>query len=166
MSRRVASAVAVLALGVAGLAGCGGSDDERSADATPTAPLEVAPSEAASDTEAPENVGDFCAPFIEMVSALDQVDYNGSDAEQVAAMTPIMQEWAAQIADLAHPEGLPGASWKAVNQLADRLLDLPEAPTPAEFDAVEGEMSDAQKAALDDAYTWFDSSCHLDLVGR
>lgn len=168
LAARTAGAVLLTALAGLGLAGCGGTEDDPGADASPTAAssgptrVEVDPSEAASDSAAPASVGEFCAPYVEMRRTLEGIDYTLDDDEIARQMVPVMKEWADQVPDLERPPGLSDEVWDGLQLLARRISALPDEPTGKQLDAVDHDLSRADQQLISAASDWFQRNCVLD----
>ena len=110
----------------------------------------------------PDAVAAVCTPYSEMVSAIDDAAASSADPDAVAAeIGPVMKEFAAQVPDLQRPPALSATAWRGVGALAERVLELPDEPTYAEIEAVEGKLTEEQRDAVESAFDWFQSSCGL-----
>ena len=72
-----------------------------------------------------------------------------------------MKRFAAQVDDFPKPPGMDEATWAGVQTLARRIETLPDHPTSDDIEAVEDELSSADKHAVEAAAAWFRSSCGL-----
>jgi hypothetical protein len=148
------------------VSGCS-SDDEPDADGpTVTATGEEessgTPTTEASSTSAdpPDAVAAVCAPYSAMVEAIQEAAGKSKDADAIAAeIGPVLKEFAAQVPDLEPPPGLPATTWQGVVALAAQIAQLPDQPTDAEIEAVEGQLSQEERAAVQDAFGWFQTNC-------
>ncbi len=112
--------------------------------------------------ELPEAVAAVCTPYAEMVSAVKAAAVSSSDPDAVAAkLGPVMKKFAAEVPDLQRPPGIPSSTWRGVQALAARILELPDRPTNAEIEAVEGKLSADERDAVAAAFTWFQTNCDL-----
>ncbi|RHW25781.1 hypothetical protein D0Z08_17180 [Nocardioides immobilis] len=110
----------------------------------------------------PDAVAAVCTPYAEMVSAIKEAADSTTDRDAVAAtIGPVMKEFAAQVPDLRRPPGLSERAWRGVGALAELVLELPDEPTYAEIEAVEGKLSPDQREAVGSAFDWFQSNCGL-----
>lgn len=165
--------------------GCSSDADPADAAVTATAPADT-PSDTPADTPAdtPSDsansdetrtdtanggptgtptdraVAAVCAPYLAMVSAVKDAASRSEDADEVAAeIGPVLKEFAAEVPALDRPDGLPEETWRGVVALAEQIARLPERPTDAEIEAVEGQLSPEEQAALADASSWFQTNC-------
>jgi hypothetical protein len=147
---------------------CGGGDDEpgtdasKAADGGSSAAPEVDPTEAASDDQAPASVGEFCAPYVEMVRTLDGIDYKQPNADIALEMSAVMRTWAEQMPDLEQPPGLPDDVRSGLLLLAERIEALPDEPTYAELTAVETGLPRQKQELISTASRWFKDNCRFD----
>ena len=144
-------------------------------DETTDAPTEQAtvaatdePSGAATDepsgtpSDLPDAVAAVCGPYIEMSRAIKNAAFGGADRDAIAAaITPVMKRFAARVPDLERPPAISAATWHGVEALAEHILELPDEPTYAEIEAVEGELSDQEREAFDAAAVWLRTNCSL-----
>jgi hypothetical protein len=111
-------------------------------------------------TAPPAAVAEVCAPYVAMVDAIEAAAGTSSDPDEVAAeIGPVLKEFAAVVPSLQRPRGIPPETWRGVVALATEIGKLPEAPTDAELEAVEGRLSDAEQEAVEDAFSWFQTNC-------
>ena len=110
----------------------------------------------------PDAVAAVCGPYIEMSRAIKNASFSGADRDAIAAaITPLMKRFAARVPDLERPPGISAATWHGVEALAEHILELPDEPTYAEIEAVEGELSDQEREAFDTAAVWLRTNCSL-----
>ena len=110
----------------------------------------------------PEAVAAVCGPYIVMVRAIKNASFSGADPDAIAAeIAPVMKRFAARVPDLERPPGISAATWHGVEALAEHILELPDEPTYAEIEAVEGELSDQEREAFDTAAVWLRTNCSL-----
>jgi hypothetical protein len=121
------------------------------------------PTESTStSTDVPESVAAVCGPYVEMARAIKSAGFSGADPDQIAAaIAPVMKEFAAQVPTLERPPGVSSATWRGVEALAERILALPDHPTYADLEAVEGELSEQEWGAVRAARDWLRQHCHL-----
>ena len=104
----------------------------------------------------------MCGPYIVMVRAIKNASFSGADPDEIAAeIAPVVKEFAARVPDLERPPGMSAATWRGVEALAERILELPDQPTYAEIEAVEGKLSDEEREAVDTAAVWLRTNCSL-----
>lgn len=170
--------VAVLATGC----GSGGDDDPASAGSssdTPTGAADEQPAEHSADADADDRGDDgdvvddpdaaaaalpterraVCAPYLEMVAALEDLDYAAGAEALAAEMAPLMKEWAAAVATQDRPPGMSEQMWEGVRSLAARVVALPDAPSLADLERVERDLTDAEREALEAGSRWLRRSC-------
>ena len=110
----------------------------------------------------PDAVAAVCAPYAEMVSAIQEAAGSTTDRDAVAAaIGPVMKEFAAQVPDLRRPPGMSAATWSGVGVLAERILELPDEPTYAQIEGVEAQLSEDEREAVESARDWFLATCGL-----
>lgn len=180
--RALASHVSVLLLVVVALAGgcsAGGADEpggsDRAGESTITATADEvsggptgatdgttdARSEGVSpSSDAAATVPEFCASYTTLVAAIrEAASAAGDRADVVADLAAVLKEFAGRVPDTVPPAGLPTESWLAVVALAEEITRLPDRPTKAELDAVEDRLSGQERAAVEDAFHWFQEEC-------
>ncbi len=162
--------VLLMALLAAFVSGCSSDSDPDADGPTVTATGEEETASTSTDTpttgapstppDRPEAVDAVCTPYTAMVSAINEAASRSTDPDEVAAeIGPVLKEYAAQVADLEPPPGLPDETWLGVVALATQLANLPDQPTDAEIEAVEGQLSEEEREALNDAFVWFQTNC-------
>jgi|GEM_PF-6548503 len=143
----------------------GASTDETSdsADGPSDAPTDDPTSPPTSPpSDLPAAVAAVCTPYSEMVSAIDDAAGSSAGPDAIAAeIGPVMKEFAAQVPDLRRPPAMSATAWRGVGALAELVLELPDEPTYAEIEAVEGKLTAGQRDAVKSAFDWFQSSCGL-----
>ncbi|KAA1421962.1 hypothetical protein F0U44_06805 [Nocardioides humilatus] len=70
-----------------------------------------------------------------------------------------MEQFAASIAALQRPPGLPAATWAGVVALAHKIRALPAHPSTEDIEAVEEQLTADQREAVEAAADWFRASC-------
>lgn len=137
-------------------------------EAAPSSAPSSAPSPAQSsedvDTSSPSGPRDrlaaVCGPYVVMVRAIKNAGFSGADPDQVAAgLAPVMKEFAASLPKLRRPPGMPVAVWRGIEALAAQILALPDRPTYAQIEAVEGELDEQEHDDVDAAAAWFRTTC-------
>jgi len=151
------------------LAGGCSSDAEDGSDTDGTVVTATAPEESGSGsaTDATDGRGSrpaqppaACAPYVAMVEAIKAAATTSDDPDEVAAeIGPVLKEFAAVVPTLQRPRAISADTWRGVVALADEIGKLPDPPTDAEIEAVEGRLSDAEKDAVKEAFGWFQTSC-------
>lgn len=115
-----------------------------------------------SPSDLPDAVAAVCGPYIVMVRAIKNASFGDADPAAIAAeIAPVVKEFAARVPDLERPPGISAATWHGVEALAKHILELPDEPTYAEIEAVEGELSDQEREAFDTAAVWLRTNCSL-----
>ncbi len=172
---RAGPAPVVLMVLLAVLTGGCSSDSDADAD-EPTVTATAADSETPAETEtAPpsptsgqpetttgrsETVAAACAPYVAMVDAIKAAAGTTDDPDEVAAeIGPVLKEFASVVPTLDRPRGIAPGTWRGVVALATEIGKLPDPPTDAEIEAVEGRLSDAEQEAVEDAFSWFQTNC-------
>jgi hypothetical protein len=138
--------------------------DESSDTSTAADPLqsEDATDEPTTTSDLPDAVAAVCTPYAEMVTAIKDAASGSTDADAVAAeIAPVMKRFAAQVPDLERPSGIAPSTWQAVQALAAHILALPDRPTKAEIEAVEGQLSARERDGVEEAFTWLQTNCGL-----
>lgn len=125
--------------------------------------VEKSPTESTSPpTDVPDSVAAVCGPYIEMARAIKSAGFSGADPDEIAAaLAPVMKKFAAQVPTLERPPGVSTATWSGVEALAQRILALPDRPTYADLEAVEGELTHQEWDAVRAARDWLRQHCHL-----
>lgn len=101
-----------------------------------------------------------CAPYVAMVEAITAAASTSDDPDEVAAeIGPVLKEFAEVVPTLKRPGGISAETWRGVVALAAEIGKLPDPPTDAQVEAVEGRLSDAEKAAVKEAFGWFQATC-------
>lgn len=156
--------------------GCGADDDPEqhgptvtatgpeTATTDPSADQSTSPDDApdgtTAPTELPDSVAALCAPYSVMVTAVKDATSGSADPDEIAAeIGPVMKDFAAQVPDLERPPSMPPATWRGVQALAAEIVDLPDEPTLADIEAIEEQLTPADRAALQDAADWLRSTC-------
>jgi len=159
------------------LGGCSSGDDvddqgptvtatgPRGPGDTPTEGMtEAAPSDGPTTarTDPPAATAAVCGPYLEMARAIKSGGFSGAGAEEIAAaIAPAMKEFAGRLPTLERPPGMSAATWRGMQALAVRILDLPDRPTYAEIEAVEDQLSEQERDAFEDAADWLRTNCSL-----
>lgn len=131
-------------------------------DATPPPTDEPTDESSITPPEAPDAVAAACTPYAAMVDAIDDVETGSADYDAIAAeIGPVMKEFARQLPDLERPPGMSAATWRGVLALAERILALPDQPTNAEIEAVEDELTEQEREAVQVAADWFKRNCSV-----
>lgn len=160
--------VPVLLLLLAGLVGgCAGDDagtgSGPGADAPTSGPGRPTSAPPPADAEAlPPAVAAVCRPFAEMADAIKDATVAHAGPDDVAvAIAPVLKEFAALLPRLKRPPGMPASTWRGLQALARRILDLPDRPTNARIEAVERQLTPQQRDAVAAAADWFKTRCRL-----
>lgn len=136
--------------------------DETTDAPTDEPPVAATDKPSGTPSDLPDAVAAVCGPYIEMSRAIKNASFSGADRDAIAAaITPLMKRFAARVPDLERPPGISAATWHGVEALAEHILELPDEPTYAEIEAVEGELSDQERDAFDTAAVWLRTNCSL-----
>lgn len=136
---------------------------DRSTDSsTDDGPSDRSDQPTSAETALPDAVTALCTPYAAMVEAVEDAAAGTRDREAIAAeIGPVMKEFAAQLPSLERPPGLSQATWQGVQALARRILELPDRPSNAEIEAVEGDLTEQERDALKTAADWLRTNCPL-----
>ncbi|WP_183096144.1 hypothetical protein [Nocardioides stalactiti] len=140
-----------------------GPDESGSpTEGTVDAPTDAEGTTDTPSSDLPEAVSAVCEPYTVMVEAIQTAAVTGADPDEIAArIAPVMKEFAAEVAELDRPPGMPEEVWDGVEALAERILALPDRPSDAEIEAVERQLSPEERGAVEAAAGWFKDNCVL-----
>jgi len=167
VGRWVLAAVTVAAVVVP--AGCAaghdpadvGGDSSRGSASPPAEP--GTPSDGPGGTGAgdsrPPRAAAICAPYAEVVAAVESLDAGADRDEVVAELAPVVRGWAEDLAGTGRPRGMAAPAWAGVQLLAERVLALPRRPTYAELEAVAADLSAREGRQLTAASSWLVRAC-------